>query len=219
MRKVWQVVLIDIHPTSMLGTKLILEEHQDLLVRAMVSTGEDGLAQVSSLKPDLVLIDYKLPDGNADQFIVEMKQVSPNTHIVVMTDEDNLNLYKRYISLGASGMLSKQSSPMKLIHMISGLREGLASIPLQWLTNDEWSNTVDQELDIHLQLTDMEIFIMERIVQGVTYDKIANEIDVSRRSVDNYLRKIYTKLGVSSRAQAIEQFTLYSKLHKKQQYV
>ncbi|MCM3783273.1 response regulator transcription factor [Neobacillus mesonae] len=216
MRKVWQVVLIDIHPTSMLGTKLILEEHQDLLVRAMVSTGREGLAEVSSINPDLVLIDHKLPDGSADQFIEEMKKSSPNTDIVVMTDEDNLSLYKKYIAHGASGMLSKQSSPAKLIHLIAGLREGLASIPLDWLKSEEWTNTVDQEMDIHLQLTDMEVFIMERIVQGVTYDKIAHEIDVSRRSVDNYLRKIYTKLGVSSRAQAIEQFTLYSKLHKKQ---
>lgn len=57
-------------------------------------------------------------------------------------------------------------------------------------------------------MTETEIFIMERIVQGITYDKIAMEISVSRRSIDNYLRKIYVKLGVSTRAQAIEKFAL-----------
>ena len=51
-----------------------------------------------------------------------------------------------------------------------------------------------------MELTETETFIMERIVQGVTYDKIASEINVSRRSIDNYLRKIYVKLDVSSRA-------------------
>ncbi|WP_211746764.1 response regulator transcription factor [Paenibacillus sp. Marseille-Q4541] len=214
MRKVWQVVLIDIHPTSMLGTKLILEEHQDLTVKAMVSTGREGLEEVSNLVPDLVLMDYKLPDGEADQFIEQMKQVSANTHIIVMTDEDNLNLFKKYIGLGASGVMSKQSSPLKLIHLITGLREGLATIPLTWLQNEDWTQLGETELDMDIQLTDMEKFIMERIVQGITYDKIASEIDVSRRSVDNYLRKIYTKLGVSSRAQAIEQFTLYTKSKK-----
>ena len=50
---------------------------------------------------------------------------------------------------------------------------------------------------------------MERIVQGITYDKIAMEIQVSRRSIDNYLRKIYVKLGVSTRAQAIEVCPVY----------
>jgi NarL family two-component system response regulator YdfI len=52
---------------------------------------------------------------------------------------------------------------------------------------------------------------MERIVQGITYDKIAMEIQVSRRSIDNYLRKIYVKLGVSTRAQAIEKYALYTR--------
>lgn len=214
MRRDWQVVLIDIHPTSMLGTKLILEEHQDLSVKAMVSTGREGLIEVDRLHPDLVLMDYKLPDGEADTFIEQMKQLSADTHIIVMTDEDDLKLFRKYIGIGASGVISKQSSPLKLIHLITGLREGLASIPLTWLQNEDWGQLGQPELDVDLQLTDMEKFIMERIVQGITYDKIAKEIDVSRRSVDNYLRKIYTKLGVSSRAQAIEQFTLYTKSKK-----
>ncbi|WP_160032886.1 response regulator transcription factor [Paenibacillus sp. An7] len=214
MRRDWQVVLIDIHPTSMLGTKLILEEHQDLSVKAMVSTGREGLIEVDRHHPDLVLMDYKLPDGEADTFIEQMKQLSADTHIIVMTDEDDLKLFRKYIGIGASGVISKQSSPLKLIHLITGLREGLASIPLTWLQNEDWGQLGQPELDVDLQLTDMEKFIMERIVQGITYDKIAKEIDVSRRSVDNYLRKIYTKLDVSSRAQAIEQFTLYTKSKK-----
>ena len=65
-----------------------------------------------------------------------------------------------------------------------------------------------------LQLTQTEMFIMERIVQGITYDKIALEIEVSRRSIDNYLRKIYVKLEVSTRAQAIEKFALFSRQNK-----
>lgn len=214
MGKVWKVVLIDNHPTSMLGTKLILEEHQDLEVHAMVSTGKEGIEEVSRLIPELVLMDYKLLDGEADQFIEQMKQQSESTHIIVMTEEESLNLFRKYIGLGASGVMSKQSSPLKLIHLINGLREGLASIPLTWLQNEEWGQLEDTEINLDIQLTELEKFIMERIVQGITYDKIANEIDVSRRSVDNYLRKIYTKLSVSSRAQAIEQFTLYSKSKK-----
>lgn len=65
-----------------------------------------------------------------------------------------------------------------------------------------------------IELTETETFIMERIVQGVTYDKIASEINVSRRSIDNYLRKIYVKLEVSSRAQAIERYALHARQAK-----
>lgn len=214
MRKVWQVVLVDIHPTSMLGTKLILEDQQDLLVRGMSSTGTEALELVRSIQPDLVLIDYKLPEGTVEPFLTEMKNISPDSHIVVMTDEDSVALFQQVTSLGASGLLSKQASTSQLIHLINGLREGIVSVPLDWVRGGSWPNMPLVPHEPFDELTETEVFIMERIVQGITYDKIALEIEVSRRSIDNYLRKIYAKLGVSSRAQAIEHYALYARQNK-----
>lgn len=215
MKKVWQVVIVDIHPTSMLGTKLILEEQQDLTVRGMTSTGTEGLDLVKIHQPDLILMDYRLPEGQADQYIAQMKNLSAHSHIIILTDEDNVKLFRHLTSLGASGMLSKQASPNQLIHLISGLREGHVSIPLSWLNSAEWSQPVESPTEERvIELTETETFIMERIVQGVTYDKIASEINVSRRSIDNYLRKIYVKLEVSSRAQAIERYALHARQAK-----
>ncbi|CAI6020257.1 Putative transcriptional regulator [Paenibacillus sp. JJ-100] len=215
MEKIWQVVIVDIHPTSMLGTKLILEEQQDLTVRGMTSTGTEGLELVSMHKPDLILMDYRLPEGQADQYIAQMKMLSNHTHIIILTDEENVKLFRHLMSIGASGMLSKQASPSQLIHLISGLREGYVSIPMAWLNSEDWGQPVDSKTEPYfIELTETETFIMERIVQGVTYDKIASEINVSRRSIDNYLRKIYVKLEVSSRAQAIERYALYARQSK-----
>ncbi|MGF6356081.1 NarL family two-component system response regulator YdfI [Paenibacillus sp. 4624] len=215
MKKVWQVVIVDIHPTSMLGTKLILEEQQDLTVRGMTSTGTEGLELVSMHKPDLILMDYRLPEGQADQYIAQIKGLSNETHIIILTDEDNIKLFRYLMGLGASGMLSKQASPSQLIHLISGLREGYVSIPMSWLNSEDWGQPADSQAEEGIiELTETETFIMERIVQGVTYDKIASEINVSRRSIDNYLRKIYVKLEVSSRAQAIERYALHARQSK-----
>ncbi|MBY0201667.1 NarL family two-component system response regulator YdfI [Paenibacillus intestini] len=215
MKKVWQVVIVDIHPTSMLGTKLILEEQQDLTVRGMTSTGTEGLELVSAHKPDLILMDYRLPEGQADQYIAQIKGLSNETHIIILTDEDNVKLFRYLMSLGASGMLSKQASPSQLIHLISGLREGYVSIPMSWLNSEDWGQPADSQSEEGIiELTETETFIMERIVQGITYDKIASEINVSRRSIDNYLRKIYVKLEVSSRAQAIERYALHARQSK-----
>ncbi|CAH1206626.1 MULTISPECIES: response regulator transcription factor [unclassified Paenibacillus] len=212
MEKVWQVVIVDIHPTSMLGSKLILEEQQDLIVRGMTSSGTEGLELVSRHQPDIVLMDYRLPEGQADPFITQMKARSAHSHIIILTDEDNVKLFLHLMGLGASGMLSKQASPGQLIHLIAGLREGCVSIPLTWLASTDWVKPIEGEgKEFAASLTETETFIMERIVQGVTYDKIASEINVSRRSIDNYLRKIYVKLDVSSRAQAIERYALYAR--------
>ncbi|EHB68005.1 response regulator transcription factor [Paenibacillus lactis] len=211
MNQVWRVVIVGSQPTSMLGTKLILEEERDLTVLGMTSSGTEGMRMVAELLPELVLLDYQLQDQTSEAILEQMKQLSPNTHVVVMTDNDGLPLLQSLVNRGASGLLSKQASTFQLIHMIAGLREGVASLPLEWVKQGIWPLTASAMNEGGLQLSETEAFIMERIVQGITYDKIASEIQVSRRSIDNYLRKIYVKLGVSTRAQAIEKYALYTR--------
>jgi NarL family two-component system response regulator YdfI len=208
MTKVWRVVIIDSHPTSTLGTKLILEEREELRVTGMAATWDEGLICVTEQQPELVLLDYKMPEGTAETVLEKMKQSSPASHIIVLTDSDGIKLLQSVVNLGGSGILSKQASAAQLMLMIEGLRAGLAVLPMDWLKKGIWQ--VQQAVidGAVYHLTETEIFIMERIVQGITYDKIATEISVSRRSIDNYLRKIYVKLGVSTRAQAIEKFAL-----------
>lgn len=214
MIKVWQVVIVGCHPTSMLGTKLILEEDGELKVLGMYSTWEECASIVREKRPDLVVTDYQMPEGNVEGVLLSMKKSSPNSHFVVMTDEDGRDLLQPLIELGASGIFSKGASPRQLLQLILGLREGFLSVPLEWIEKGFWPNTSFKGLNDVLQLNQTEMFIMERIVQGITYDKIALEIAVSRRSIDNYLRKIYVKLDVSTRAQAIEKFALFSRQNK-----
>lgn len=131
-----------------------------------------------------------------------------------MTEENDKEIFLPLVELGASGVLSKGATPGQLLQMIRGIREGFLSIPLEWIEKGFRPVASSRGLEGVLQLTQTEMFIMERIVQGITYDKIALEIEVSRRSIDNYLRKIYVKLEVSTRAQAIEKFALFSRQNK-----
>lgn len=211
MNQIWRVVIVGSHPTSMLGTKLILEEQKDLYVVAMAQTGQDGIRLVGEYRPDVVLLDYRLSDGTAENVLEHIKLAVPEVHVVVMTDNDGLSLLQTLIGRGASGVLSKQASPFQLIHMISGLREGVTTLPVDWVKQAIWPLTSSAMSEGGLRLSETETFIMERIVQGITYDKIALELEVSRRSIDNYLRKIYVKLGVNTRAQAIEKYALYTR--------
>ncbi|MGG1878063.1 response regulator transcription factor [Paenibacillus cisolokensis] len=217
MNEVWRVVIIGSQPTSMLGTKLILEEQKDLVVEGMTSSEADGMRMVEDLLPNVVLLDYRLQDQTSEELLERIKQMSPSTHVIIVTDNDGLSLLQSLISRGASGLLSKQSSTFQLIHMITGLREGIASLPLEWVRQGVWPLASSSMNEGGISLSETEAFIMERIVQGITYDKIASEIQVSRRSIDNYLRKIYVKLGVSTRAQAIEKYALYTR-HNRQVY-
>lgn len=209
MKKDWQVVIIDSTPTSMLGTKLILEEQDDLRVAGMTTSYPEGLQLVKAHQPDLVLMDYRMPEGTAEELVQHMKTWSPSSHVIMFTDDDGLKNLQVLIDLGVSGVLSKLITPAQLMLQINALREGFAFVPFDWYRKAIWPASADELEEVDYELTDTETFIMDRIVQGITYDKIANEIDVSRRSIDNYLRKIYVKLGVSTRAQAIEKYALY----------
>lgn len=214
MMKVWRVVIVGCHPTSMLGTKLILEEGGELTVLAMHNSWSEGLYSVKELQPDLVLADYQMPEGNVENVLPELKSSCEEAHFIIMTEEEDSELFQPLLELGASGVLSKGASSRQLLLMIGGLREGFLSVPLTWIQKGYRPVTSSRGLDSVMQLTPTEMFIMERIVQGITYDKIALEIEVSRRSIDNYLRKIYVKLDVSTRAQAIEKFALFSRQNK-----
>ncbi|MDF9844193.1 MULTISPECIES: response regulator transcription factor [unclassified Paenibacillus] len=214
MMKVWRVVIVGCHPTSMLGTKLILEEGGELAVLAMHNCWSEGVHSVQELQPDLVLADYQMPEGNVENVLPELKISCEEAHFIIMTEEEDSELFQPLLELGASGVLSKGASSRQLLLMIGGLREGFLSIPLTWIQKGYRPVTSSRGLDSVMQLTATEMFIMERIVQGITYDKIALEIEVSRRSIDNYLRKIYVKLDVSTRAQAIEKFALFSRQNK-----
>ena len=209
MKKDWQVVIIDSTPTSMLGTKLILEEQNDLKVVGMTTSYHEGLELVKLHQPQLLLVDYRLPEGTAEELVQQVKAWSPSSHIVMFTDGDELNYLQAFIDLGVSGVLSKLITPAQLMLQINSLKEGYAVVPLDWYRRAIWPASAEELEEIDYELTETETFIMDRIVQGITYDKIANEIDVSRRSIDNYLRKIYVKLDVSTRAQAIEKYALY----------
>ncbi|WP_379133033.1 response regulator transcription factor [Paenibacillus sp. sgz500958] len=214
MVEVWQVVLVGCHPTSMLGAKLILEEEGELSVSSMCTTWSECIEIVKEEQPELVLMDYRMPEGDVESILMDLKKSVPSTHFVIMTDDDAVELLQPLLGLGASGLLSKRSSPSQLLQLIKGLREGYLSLPLDWVSKGLLPVSSAQAYEGILLLTPTESFIMDRIVQGITYDKIAQEIEVSRRSIDNYLRKIYVKLNVTTRAQAIEKYALFSRQNK-----
>ncbi|KAA8999647.1 response regulator transcription factor [Paenibacillus spiritus] len=211
MNNVWRVVIMGNYPTGMLGTKLILEEDGDLEVAGMLPCGFASAAAVQELSPDVVLVDGELNREELGALLPGLKKACPTTYYILIADLEEGEGFYPLIEQGASGILPREASPQQLLQMIRGLRQGFLSMPLDWLSRGPWNPAAHKRNEKLMKLNPTEIFIMERIVQGITYDKIAVELDVSRRSIDNYLRKIYVKLDVSTRAQAIEQFALYSR--------
>lgn len=109
-----------------------------------------------------------------------MKNVFVYSYVIILIDEDNVKLFCYFMGFGVSGMLLKQVFFSQLIYFIFGLWEGCVFILIFWFISIEWVQLLDfLGEEFLVELIEIEIFIMERIVQGVIYDKIVSEINVS----------------------------------------
>lgn len=202
MKREWTVLIVDDHPAMAFGTRMILDARENIRVIGIASSGEEGLSLIKSERPDIVFLDFHLPDMTGLEVASGMMKIHEELKIVIFTGIDFMPILNNLLSLGISGIMSKDSSEEQITNMVNCLIEGQTAISLELFRQLQLGKGEDDGT----ALTDEEINIMNQIVKGATNEQIAEVIHMSKRSVDNYVRKIYDKFGVKSRAQAIEKF-------------
>jgi two-component system competent response regulator ComA len=198
-----RVIIVDDHPVMAKATQTILEQMDNIEVIGIAASGQACLEMTALYKPDIVFLDYNLPDQFGSGVARQIKKLSPETHIVIFTGIDVTDMYNHLIEIGVSGIISKESGERVIQNMVRCILDNCTMIPLSLYRGMRLTTSLPAQ---DAQLTKDEIHIMTLVVRGSTQEQVANEIFVSKRSVDNYLKKIYNKLGVKSRVQAIEKF-------------
>lgn len=202
MNKRFKILIVDDHPTLSYGTKMILEQIEYVQVVGIAISGESCLEILTEHEPDLILMDYNLPDLNGSELARKIKQSYAAIHIVIFSGADLVYMYNQLLDLDISGILGKNANADQLKNMVRSIKEGQTVIPLSLFKQLRLNEAKAQgEL-----LTEQESQIMTLIIEGYTQEKIADIIFTSKRSVDNYMKKIYEKLGVSGRMQAAQIF-------------
>jgi DNA-binding NarL/FixJ family response regulator len=151
----------------------------------------------------LELLDYQLPDQIGTKVAEQIKSHNPDIHIVIFTGKDSSDIYNKLLDVEVSGILSKESNERSIINMVKCILENHTMLPLPLFHRTRLTPKVST---IDLLLNKEEIFIMSMIVKGYKYEQVGETIHTSRRSIDNYLKRIYEKLGVQAKIQAIELF-------------
>ena len=201
--KTVKTLIVDDHPLMAQATKTILERMERVQVVGIAYDGNTCLELVQSLKPDLIMLDYQLPDQSGTQILKIVREVVPVTFVVVFTGMDASDLIHPLLGLRVNGIISKGTSETMLIHMLSCILNHQVVLPYDLFYQIKLPEAYSEEQSL---LTEEEMLIMTMVVKGSTYEQIADTIHVSKRSIDNYLRKIYNKLRVQNRIQAIEKF-------------
>jgi len=207
MKRVFRALVVDDHPVVGQATKTILEKIDEVEVIGVVRNGQQCLDMIAEQTPDIVFLDYLLPDIYGSHVAESIKRDYPDIHIVIFTGVDVADLYNHLIEIGVSGIISKEAGETTIINMVRAILDNHTVVPLSLFRQMRvTSHPVHDPLLTKVELTADEVQMMTMLVKGATHEQIAAEIHVSKRSVDNYLKKIYEKFGVRTKIQAIEKF-------------
>ncbi len=178
----------------------LIQQNGDYTVANAYSNAEAAIKNVKDDAPDICLMDIELPGMNGIEAIPKIKVLSPNTQVVVVTVYENDDLVFKALCEGASGYLTKNMPPQKLIDSLKELENGGAPMS----TNIARLVVSSFHKNRQSPLTARELEVLELLSSGKSYSTIADQLFVDKETVKSHIKNIYLKLEVHSKAEAIE---------------
>ena len=170
---------------------------------------ESALAELPRRRPDVVLMDIHLPAMDGVRCVKCLKELLPQTQFMMLTVyEDNDRLF-RSLQAGASGYLLKRASPAEIAQAIRDLQAGGSPMTPQIARRvvQHYQQTPRSAADSALgALTDHQRAFLDQLAQGYRYKEIADNLGISMDAVRSYVRRIYEKLHVHSRTEAVVKY-------------
>jgi len=209
-----KVVIADDHALFRDGLKKILSMEKDILVVGEAANGEEIGKIVERMRPDIMLLDLKMPKGDVVQSLLEIAARSPATRVMILTafsdEESVLNAAKG----GAKGYVPKGVPSATLIQAIKAVHGGGIWIDKEitsWETFEEIAQSqspspapeaVSGRPDSISALTKREMEILRLVAEGLTNEEIGKKIFISEKTVKTHLTNIFDKLKVNNRFKA-----------------
>jgi DNA-binding NarL/FixJ family response regulator len=201
-----RVFLLDDHEVVRLGLRQLLEAESDIVVVGEASTAAQAQARIPALRPDVAVLDVRLPDGDGITVCREIRSSidRPPACLMLTSFSDDEALFAA-IMAGAAGYLLKQVSGTDLVGAVRRLAAGESLLDPSMTTAllERLRNTGSDEEDPRYQsLTEQERRILELIAEGRTNRQIAQTLFLAEKTVKNYVSALLRKLGMDRRTEA-----------------
>ncbi len=201
-----RILLVDDHLLFRKGLARLLDAQPDFEVVGEATDGLEAFVQTQLLRPDLVLMDIRMPNCDGLKATQRIKAQMPGIRVVMLTvseDEHDLSTAVRY---GADGYLLKDLLPETLFQHLRGVMAGEAPIS-RGMTGKLFRQLAQRsrpatQLASNAVLSVRECEVLALVVDGYSNQEIADELGITHNTAKNHLRNILTKLGVRNRAQA-----------------
>ena len=203
------VVLADDQVLFLESLRSVLETRGDnLVVAGTARDGEEAVRLVEKVRPDVVLMDVRMPRMDGVEATRRILASFPETHIIMLTTFDNDDYVHSALKLGAAGYLLKDMPPEELITFIRAVKKGTVLIsPAVARKLAEQADGHDHELDPPewlLSLSPRERQIFRFLAQGQSNREIGEALGIAEQTVKNHISVIYSKLGVHDRFHALK---------------
>ena len=190
-----RVLVVDDHPIVRAGLSALIAEERDVVLVAEAENGEEAVAQFRQHRPDVVLMDLRMPVMDGVEAIRRIRSESPEAVILALTTYDGDADIRRALSSGARGYLLKDMLLSEVIAAIRRVWRGERVIPLE----------VAARLAEHPEgsrLTKKELEVLELVARGLSNKEIARNVGRTDETVKMHLKNIFSKLHVRDRTEA-----------------
>ncbi len=190
-----RIFIADDHPVFRLGLAALIKAQKDMQVVGEASNGKEVLEQFRKLRPDVTIMDLRMPEMGGVETITALTKEYPQCRIIVLTTFQGEEEIYRALQAGARGYLLKDSLHTELLEGIRAVHIGQRRVP------PRVAERLAQRIPLS-ELTPRELEILKLIVKGRGNKEIAAELDIAEGTVKNHVLKILDKLGVTDRTQA-----------------
>jgi len=205
-----KVLIADDHVFYREGVRALLSNSPEITVIGEASNGDEVIAQASERKPDVILMDLKMPGTHGIDATRHLHGTDPDIRVLVITMFDDDDSVFAAMRAGARGYLLKDADKDELVRAIVAVQRGeaifsptIAQRMIQYFTAAPARESSSKRTDEFAELTERELQILDLIAQGHNNAVIANKLSLSIKTVQNYVSSILTKLQVADRSQAI----------------
>jgi two-component system invasion response regulator UvrY len=193
-----KVLVIDDHTLVLSAIKSTLQDVAEIKIVGEAYRGVEGVQFARELRPDVVILDFNLPDITGLETVNRLLRNDPNIKILVITATVNELFPFRILEAGAKGYLTKDCSKNELIRAIKAVYSGQNIISPHIASRLALAKVDNKERSQFDELTDREMEVMMMVIRGVMVNDIADRLFLSPKTVHSYRSRIFEKLKVEN---------------------
>ncbi len=208
-----RVILVDDHPPVRDGVKVALERDKEILIEGEAETAQELCEILKEKEADVIVLDISLPDISGLELVNYLHDQHPLVKIIILSMYNRCDYILEAISNGVSGYMTKETSPVRLIEGIKQVMRGeyfFDQISLEAIIQKALEHPqrfYDVQDNAYESLTSREQEIMRLLAEGFSVKRIAQNLFISYRTVENHRTSIFRKLKVKNAAELVHYAT------------